>query len=232
MNIEVSIIVPVYNEEVLIVENLQTIAEVMSKSGLQYEIIAIDDGSTDRSHELMRHEYESADTIRIVRHKNNQGYSETIRTGLRSAQGTYVTYLDADLQFSPHDVPRFYQHAKNLSVPIVWGQSDKTSYSALRLLVSRSHNILYQLLFNVPATIDLNSLKLIKRSVLQNFTFSTRKETINLELLLHAVRNNHQIAPLPIKVAQRTQGKSSFHIGLIFQSLRNAVSLLLNKFRV
>ena len=222
----ISIVVPMYNEAVCIVENLQKIRTVLEESGIRYEMVVVDDGSTDDSYSLVLSFSESVSTVRVLQHPCNQGVSEAIRTGLRSARGKYAIHLDADLQFAPADVVRFYEYACETQASVVWGSSDKGQYPLIRLFVSKAHNALSRILFNVPGDIDVNSIRLIEMSALQDFCFSTRKQAIGLELLLYFCKHKHAIAVLPIVVGKREKGESKFHIGLIFQSIGSMVSLL------
>ena len=226
---DVSVIIPVYNEAECIVENMRKIREVLEKGRLHYELIVVDDGSTDNSRELVRNTLSNLKNVCIANHKKNMGTSETIRTGLRTAEGIYVTHLDADLQYSPEDVIRFYQHAKQSQAPFIWGKSDKSIYSAFRLFLAKSKNIFAGILFGIPVTVDLSSIKLIKRSAISNFQFSKRKQVIGLELFLHAIKNNHKIIPVPVKVITRTKGKSSFSVRWIFETVQNTIVLYLNR---
>lgn len=226
-NPDLTIIVPMYNEQECIVESIKKITKTIEKEKISYELIVVDDGSTDNSYILISQEFNTKKNIRILRHTTNKGVSEATRTGFRSAKGTYVTYLDADLQFNPEDTVRFYKTAKESSTPIVWGQSDKSSYSLFRLFISQGHNFLAQLLFSIPSRIDINGMKLIKCSILDNFSFSERKEAFNLELLLHAKKYKHKITSLPIIIAKREQGQSKFHIQKIFQSIKSMILLYL-----
>lgn len=222
----ISIIVPMCNEAICIVENLQKIQTVLGGSGIRYEMIVVDDGSTDDSYSLVSGFSEGVSNVRVLQHSGNKGASEAIRTGLRSARGKYAIHLDADLQFAPADVVRFYEHACETRASVVWGSSDKGSYPFIRRFVSKAHNALSRILFDVLESIDVNAIRLMEMSALEDFCFSTRKESIGLELLLYFRKHNYEIAVLPIVVGKREKGKSKFHIGLIFQSIGSMMSLL------
>ena len=226
--VDISVIVPMYNEAECIVENLGRIEKVMEESNLRYEIIVVNDGSTDSSHELVQNTF-SGNNIRIIDHEKNKGYAETIRTGLRTAEGVYTIQMDADLQYDPHEINRFYREAIQSGAPFIWGKSDKSIYPPFRRFLATSKNTLTGILFNIPMTVDLTSIRLIKMSALNGFRFSGKKHIIGLELLLHAVGNNHVIVPIQVKVAARTKGKSSFSWRWVFESMWNTVLLFFNK---
>ena len=229
-DIAVSVVIPMYNEEEGIVENLNTILSVMDKSGIGYELLIVDDGSTDKSYTSVKDHFSENKDVVLLKHSRNMGVSEALRLGFYAATGKYVSYLDADLQYDPHDVVRFYRYAEEWSVPVVWGLSDKSNYPILRKIVSKGHNLLVRVLFGVSITIDINSVKLIERErVLEGFRYTNRKEAFNLELLLHSKKNGYTIESLPITVGERIHGSSKYHSGLIFQSLKSMFSVLFNK---
>ena len=226
---EVSVIIPMYNEAEGIVENIQKTQQVLQENSLHYELIIVDDGSTDNSHTLVQNAFSKYENIQIHRHKRNEGTSEALRTGLRNSKGVWVTHLDADLQYRPEEIIRFYTRAKESHAPFIWGDSDKGVYSPFRLLLAKGKNILAGILFNIPVPVDLSSIKLIKRSALSNFQYSKQKQIVGLELFLHAVNNNHTIIPVPVRVYPRTQGSSSFKVRWIFETIGNTLALYRTK---
>ena len=226
---DLSVIIPVYNEAVLIVDSLQQIRLVMEKSGLRYELIVVNDGSVDNSLDLIENERKSDSAMRVVNHPKNLGYSEAIRSGLKKAKGEYVTYIDADLQNDPQDIIRFYKKSKESDTPFICGQSDKSQYPAYRKIISRCHNIIVSGLFGLKINVDINGIKLIKRSILNDFCFSRRPEAIGLELIIHTRKKKYEILPVLVMIRNRLKGESSFHFRLIFSSLKAMFSIYLKR---
>jgi len=103
--LDLSIVVPVYNEE----ENLPLlwpeIREVLDPTGLRYEIVFVDDGSRDRSAEIVRSLREQDPRVRLIRLKTNAGETAATDAGFKSVRGRWVVVMDADLQNDPHDIP-------------------------------------------------------------------------------------------------------------------------------
>jgi len=97
-----SIVVPVYNEEAAIGEVLDDIIEAMDRSGYPYEIIAIDDGSTDRTAEIVR----ARPQVRLIQHPRNRGVGIARNTGIREARGDVVVMTDGDATYPVKDIPR------------------------------------------------------------------------------------------------------------------------------
>jgi len=108
--LQISIIIPVYNEEESIVSLLKEMEDVMNQSRLSYEIIVVNDGSTDRTGELLR---ESESSIRIFNHKINRGYGASLKTGICNAQYEIVVITDADGTYPHERIPELINYIKD-----------------------------------------------------------------------------------------------------------------------
>lgn len=113
---EISVVVPVYNEE----ENLPVLAEeiraAMAAVNRPYEVLLVDDGSTDTSPAVMARLAREDPRIRILRQRRNSGQSAALDAGFRHARGGIVVTLDADLQNDPADIPRLLEHMDGFDV--------------------------------------------------------------------------------------------------------------------
>jgi len=116
---EISIVIPVYNEE----ENLPVLAEEIraamapvEASGRPYEVVLVDDGSTDTSPAVMAELARQDGHIRILRQRRNSGQSAALDAGFRHARGEIVVTLDADLQNDPADIPRLLERMDGFDV--------------------------------------------------------------------------------------------------------------------
>jgi len=109
MNPEISIVIPVFNEE----ENISILSSAihrdMSDVMWPYECIFVDDGSTDESYKEMKKVCEEYDNFRIVRLKRNCGQTAALDAGFRASKGKYIVMMDADLQNDPSDIPLLLQ---------------------------------------------------------------------------------------------------------------------------
>ena len=222
---DLSVVVPVYNEEAIIERSLPAISAAMRQSGLRYELIVVDDGSTDRSYELLN-AMAAATGLRLLRHETNRGVSAVVRTGLQAAQGRYAVCLDADLQFAPADALRFYHCAKHLGLSFLASRSDKGDYPFYRKAVSNSRNFVLQRLFNLGSHIDINGLNLIETGLFRQIKPTNLEEVIGAELMVGAVGQGRPLLTLPVKVGERIGGKSSFRAGLILKGFASLPPLL------
>ncbi len=110
-DIEISVVVPVFNEQAVIEEFFKQAAAVLKGEGLNYEIIFVDDGSRDNSYDLLRKfKQASGDKVRVVKLARNFGHQLAITAGMRSARGQAVVVMDGDLQDPPSVILEFIRH--------------------------------------------------------------------------------------------------------------------------
>ncbi|HIW10091.1 MAG TPA: glycosyltransferase family 2 protein [Candidatus Rikenella faecigallinarum] len=122
---DISIVIPVYNEEESLTPLMEWVARVMKEHGFSYEVIFVDDGSTDSSWEVitrLKGEYAS---IRGIRFRRNYGKSPALYCGFDAAQGEVVITMDADLQDSPDEIPELYRMVTEEGYDLVSGWKQK-----------------------------------------------------------------------------------------------------------
>jgi dolichol-phosphate mannosyltransferase len=129
----VSVVVPVFNEE----ENMSILQTELQAAlaGLDYEIVFVDDGSTDRSADKI----EAAPNVRVLRFEKNAGQSAALYAGLRAARGQTIVMIDSDLQNDPADIPRLLQEISR-GVDLVCGYRAKRKDTLTKRLTSRIAN--------------------------------------------------------------------------------------------
>jgi len=102
---DISIVIPVYNEDESLPELCSWIGKVMHENGFSYEVILVDDGSTDRSWEVIADLRKASPCIKGIRFQRNYGKSAALNEGFKAAQGDVVITMDADMQDSPDEIP-------------------------------------------------------------------------------------------------------------------------------
>ncbi|OGK87595.1 MAG: hypothetical protein A2X52_00245 [Candidatus Rokubacteria bacterium GWC2_70_16] len=137
---ELSIVVPVYNEEDNLPLLWPELREVMAGTGLGYEVVFVDDGSQDRSAEIVREFREEDPRVRLVRLKANAGETAATDAGLKTARGRWVVVMDADLQNDPHDIPAMLGHLEQWDAVTGWRVNRGAGDSLVRRLSSRIAN--------------------------------------------------------------------------------------------
>ena len=139
-SIDLSIVIPVYNEE----ENLPLLwpelRGVLEPLGLAFEVIFVDDGSRDRSAEIIRGFRETDGRVRLVRLKANAGETAANDAGFKAARGRWVVVMDADLQNDPHDIPKLIGALDRWDAATGWRVEREKGDSIVRRISSRVAN--------------------------------------------------------------------------------------------
>lgn len=148
--VDLSVLIPVFNEE----ENLPSVGEelaaVLPSLGLSCEVIFIDDGSTDRSFEIIRGLAAANKTFRAVRLGRNAGQTAAMAAGIRHARGELIALLDSDLQNDPRDLPRLIEKlGEGLDVVSGWRRDRHDAY-VTRRIPSQAANAIISWVTGVP----------------------------------------------------------------------------------
>jgi glycosyltransferase involved in cell wall biosynthesis len=137
---DLSIVIPVYNEEESLPLLWPEIREALGPTGLTYEVIFVDDGSRDRSAEIIRAFRDEDPRARLVRLKANAGETAATDAGFQTARGRYVVSMDADLQNDPHDIPAMLKHLVQWDAVTGWRVNRAAGDSMVRRVSSRIAN--------------------------------------------------------------------------------------------
>jgi glycosyltransferase involved in cell wall biosynthesis len=199
---ELSIIVPAYNEVENIPDLLERTAEVVSGQKRDWEVILVDDGSTDGTYEVATNLTPNYPFLKLARNRTNMGKTEAILTGLANSRGRYIAILDADLQYSPEDLPKLLEVTYE-------GYDMVTGWKVGRYskqLVSSIYNQLSRWLFKVPVH-DQNSIKIMKRAVLEELHL--RKDWHRYIVAL-AVDRGYSVTEVKVQLHPRKKGYQKY----------------------
>lgn len=132
---DISVVVPLFNEEESIPELYAWIEKVMKANGFSYEVIFVNDGSTDRSWEIIESLQKQSSTVKGIKFRRNYGKSPALYCGFERAEGDVVITMDADLQDSPDEIPELYRMITEEGYDLVSGykQKDTIRYRKLCL---------------------------------------------------------------------------------------------------
>ncbi|GGG94780.1 glycosyltransferase family 2 protein [Pedobacter zeae] len=122
---DISVVVPLFNEDESLPELTAWIDKVMVENNFSYEIILVDDGSTDRSWEVIEELRLQNTAIKGIKFRRNYGKSAALNVGFESAQGNVVITMDADLQDSPDEIPELYRRIKEEKLDLISGWKKK-----------------------------------------------------------------------------------------------------------
>lgn len=203
----VTILLPAYNEEEAICPVLDDILAVMEPLGVPYELLVLDDGSTDGT----RAACDRYPTVRVVAHAHNRGNGAARTTGVKSARGTYVLMVDADGTYPADAIPEMIRLGQQYDMVIGARTSEKGTLKALRSLAKNMIRWLasYMTQTRIP---DLNSgMRIIKRDLIPQFfsilpTTHSWVSTITMAFL----SSGYTVHWMPIAYYKRI-GRSTFH---------------------
>jgi len=202
---DLSIIIPAYNESKVIREVISDIKRTIINNGINASIIAVNDGSTDNTGEILS----SIQDIIILNHPYNKGYGAALKTGIRSADSDYVLIMDADNQHSSEDIFRLYQEKDRYEM-VIGARTNVTSI--IRSPAKKIINIFASYLAGrkIP---DLNSgFRIMKRDFVMDYMhFLPNKFSFTTTITLAGFAGGHSLHYIPIKMKKRKTGKSTIH---------------------
>ena len=167
--LDISVVIPLYNEEESIGELYQWIARVMDEHKFSYEVIFISDGSTDRSWEIIEELHSQSEHVKGIKFRRNYGKSPALYCGFAEAQGDVVITMDADLQDSPDEIPELYRMIKEEKYDLVSGYKQKRYDPLSKTLPTKLFNATARKVSGIKNLHDFNcGLKAYRRDVVKN----------------------------------------------------------------
>ena len=128
MSVELSVVIPLYNEEPNVAPLHAELSAILSSMAVPYEIVAIDDGSTDGTFEVLRRIQKNDAQVRVVRFTRNFGQTAAFAAGFAFARGQFIVTFDGDLQNDPADIPRLLAIARSYDVVCGWRKVRKDDF--------------------------------------------------------------------------------------------------------
>jgi glycosyltransferase involved in cell wall biosynthesis len=223
----VSLVIPMYNEELNIEHAVASARESLERYAGDYEIVIVDDASTDSSPRIVARLAAEDARIRVLRHEKNRKLGGTLRTGFAAATKELVFYMDADIPFDPDVLGRAIRAMELTGADMIAAyRHDRTMEGFKRGVYTLVYNWLIGILFGWPHR-DINfSFKLMKRAVLEAVELRSEGSLIDAELVVKAKNRGFTIQQIGIDYFPRTRGTS--HLGsftVVLKILRELVTL-------
>ena len=166
---DISVVIPLYNEEESLPELYAWIARVMKANGLSYEVIFVNDGSTDRSWQVIEQLAEQHEQVKGIKFRRNYGKSPALFCGFEKAKGDVVITMDADLQDSPDEIPELYRMITEDGYDLVSGYKKKRYDPLSKTLPTKLFNATARAVSGIKNLHDFNcGLKAYRREVIKN----------------------------------------------------------------
>lgn len=214
---KLSIVIPAYNEAKNIEPTVNAIVQCLKKHSIPYELVLVNDNSTDVTGQVLQQLQENDQNITIVSRKPPGGFGRAIRTGLANFSGDYVVIVMADLSDDPEDIIQYYDKLKE-GYDCVFGSrfirgSKVEEYPVLKLFVNRLVNSMLQLLFWTRHNDLTNAFKAYRAEVIHDMLpLKSAHFNITIELSLSALIRNYKIAKVPINWYGRKWGQSNLKL--------------------
>ncbi len=202
---DISVLMPCHNESRRIKHNIQVTVDAVEniKNG-SFELIMIDDGSSDETLLEIKKAAESNDNVKYIRLDQNQGKGQALRKGFKIAKGKYICFLDGDLDLHPKLIKIFIEYMERENADAVIGSKrhpdSDVNYPFDRKFASVLYQVLVKTLFGLSLTDSLVGVKLFKKEVLtENFHKGLVKRfAFDVELLVNAHKSGYKIVEAPI----------------------------------
>lgn len=202
-----SMCLPCYNEQDVIEDVLLGALAVLPEFVDEFEIVVVDDGSTDDTSLIVERLSKQDDRIRLIRHATNRGYGAAVTTALRESHGEWICFTDGDGQFSFLDLPQLLCNAQHADVVI--GYRRRRADNGVRRFNSNSWKWLIRCLMGLRVK-DLDcAFKLFPRWVVEELQFNSEGACISAEILTQCMRGGISICEAPVNHYPRAAGKAT-----------------------
>lgn len=227
---DISVIIPLYNEEESLPELYNWIARVMKDNGYSYEVIFVNDGSTDNSWKVIEELSRKADEVKGIKFRRNYGKSPALYCGFKEAKGNVVITMDADLQDSPDEIPELYRMITEDGYDLVSGYKQKRYDPLSKTIPTKLFNATARKISGIHNLHDFNcGLKAYRSEVVKNIEVYGE-----MHRYIPYIAKNAGFDKIGEKVVHhqaRKYGKSKFGLNRFFNGYLDLITLwFLNNF--
>ena len=205
---KLSIIIPVYNE----VKTIREIIKRVQATGVVDEILAIDDGSTDGSRELLEN-ISKEGKVKVISHDHNQGKGKAVRTGIQNASGDLILIQDADLEYDPREYPNLLKPIQEGIADVVYGSrflgAGRRPVLYWNMVANKMLTLVTNILYNNILTDMETGYKLFRREVVQDMPLHAHGFEFEPEFTAKILKRRARLYEVPITFNPRdySEGK-------------------------
>lgn len=225
---KISVFFPAYNEEENIENTVKKAVKVLNDKFDQWEIIIVNDGSTDSTGKIADKLSSKNKNISVIHHSPNRGYGGAFKSGLYAAKYPWITFTDADGQFDFSEITNFTARQKETNADLVVGYYKKRQVKKSVILTSKMWEVLVYIMFGLHVRDIDCGFKLIKKEVVDKIPKleSERGAFISSEFLIKAKKAGAKIVEIPITHYPRAGGKpTGRNLNVILQSFKDLFTL-------
>ncbi|MCS7162124.1 MAG: glycosyltransferase family 2 protein [Bacteroidia bacterium] len=218
---ELSVVIPVYNEAPALPELVERLEAVLRGN---YEVIFVDDGSSDSSAEVLKELAKERPWLRLIRLRRNYGQTSAIQTGIQHAQGEVIVLMDSDLENDPADIPRLLAKlAEGYDVVSGWRQNRWRGQFFTRRLPSLLANALISSISGVPLHDYGCTLKAYRREILSPIRLYGKMHRF---IPIYAKWEGGKITEIPVSYQPRKYGKSHYSLARVISVLLDLILII------
>jgi glycosyltransferase involved in cell wall biosynthesis len=206
-SLTLSVVVPVFNEEESLPTLISKLVEVLKTLPFSYEMIFVDDGSSDGSRRILKEMASQYPSLRVLGFKENRGLSTALVAGMKEAQGEIIVTLDSDLQNDPKDIPILLEYLDRYDMATGWRREREDSW--LKKISSKIANAVRNRLSGENIQDSACTLRAFKRECVQNIPLFNGMHRFLSTLVK---MEGYRIVEIPVSHHPRKFGKSKYNI--------------------
>lgn len=219
-----SIVLPAYNEEENVEQAVEHVSEVAQTLDREYEIILVNDGSSDRTGEIGRQLQERVPNFRLVEHYPNRGYGGALKAGFYAAEGDLITFYPGDAQFDFGEIVRLLERLEGQDADIVCGYRADRQDTLIRKINAWGWNMVVRVFFGYLCRDIDCGFKLFRREVLDHVNIVSDGAMIDTELLAGAKARGFSITEAPLTHLPRQAGEATgANLAVILKAFRDLI---------
>jgi glycosyltransferase involved in cell wall biosynthesis len=203
----ISVVIPVFNEELTVSNVIERLKVTMKKIGVRYEIIVVDDCSTDKSFEISK-----SHKVKAYSLKKHRGKGYALNVGFAKAKGEIIATIDSDGSHSPEELPNLLNPVLQDKADLVIGsrflREKPVSTKRLNEFGVRLFNVLIKFLTRAEVSDSQSGYRVIKSDIFKTLRLWSDEYEIESEMLVKTAQRGFRVREVPISFKQRTYGKS------------------------
>ncbi|MGH7991912.1 MAG: glycosyltransferase family 2 protein [Limisphaerales bacterium] len=217
----VSVVVPVYNSELILPELIKRLEPVLVSETRQYEVILVNDGSRDQSWKVIRELSHAFPWIHGINLMRNYGQHNALLCGIRAARNEIIVTMDDDLQHPPEEIPAMLAELSLRNADVVYGRPEREQHGFWRDLASRATKLAMEQMIEATGARDISSFRAFRTHLRDGFA-GYHSPFVSIDVLL-TWSTTHATA-IDVRRDPRTIGKSNYNVWKLVVSTINVIT--------